>query len=593
MRTTSIDSKRSFLTKAFMAVAILTAGIFVSGGISASAQTTRSAKESRSSGSCSAAIEVSDLGDSGVGTLRQAVLDTCADGVITFATNVVGTIVLTTDDLALFRGVTITGPGADQLSISGNGSYRIFSVYAAGSVTITGITMEQGNGFGTGPSGYGGGIFVGSGSLVLDSVTLKGNVASNAGGGVYLNGGGSNEVRNSTFADNNSGGCGAIINDNGSDLSIVNSTFSGNFTTSGNGGALCTDQASTTIQNSTIAGNSAAGDGGGIILGTEFGGGSISMQNTIVAANTATSFGPDIAIAGKVSLSTNGNNLIGDDQGVDFVFPVGTPNGNTDWVGGILTLSKNEKRAAKDLGMVGVLDPQLAPLGYYGGTTLTRPLTATSPAVNNGSATNAPATDQRGAARVDNVDIGAFELNNTPNGGAHIASVPNGAVDVAYDFMIAPDAGAFSYTVTSGALPDGVTLNEGPGVSPGAVVTIAGMPTTPGTYDFSITATDGVETNITNYRFVVFGPSAANVSISGRILTETGKGLRNAVVTITDSNGSVIRTSSGVAGYYRLEGVRAGETYVLRVASKILQFTPRVVTVTDDIADEDFIGEAQ
>jgi hypothetical protein len=58
------------------------------------------------------------------------------------------------------------------------------------------------------------------------------------------------------------------------------------------------------------------------------------------------------------------------------------------------------------------VNPQLAPLGNYGGTTLTHALLPNSPALNAGNNANAPVgNDQRGATRIFNVtvDIGAFE----------------------------------------------------------------------------------------------------------------------------------------------------------------------------------------
>ena len=82
-------------------------------------------------------------------------------------------------------------------------------------------------------------------------------------------------------------------------------------------------------------------------------------------------------------------------------------------------------------------------------------------------------------------------------------------------------------------------------------------------------------------------PTAANVSVSGRVFAEGG-GLRNAIVTITDTSGAVrsIRTNS--FGYYSFAEVAAGRDYVVSVTSKGYTFQPRVVTVNDNIADLDF-----
>jgi hypothetical protein len=66
---------------------------------------------------------------------------------------------------------------------------------------------------------------------------------------------------------------------------------------------------------------------------------------------------------------------------------------------------------------VGNLDanPLLGSLGNYGGDTQTLPLLPGSPAINAGSPTVCPATDQRGVTRPQgaNCDIGAFEAQNT------------------------------------------------------------------------------------------------------------------------------------------------------------------------------------
>lgn len=64
----------------------------------------------------------------------------------------------------------------------------------------------------------------------------------------------------------------------------------------------------------------------------------------------------------------------------------------------------------KNNNIVGVANPGLAPLGNYGGPTQTVALLPGSPAIDAGTSTGAPATDQRGARRVGAVDIGAFEF---------------------------------------------------------------------------------------------------------------------------------------------------------------------------------------
>ena len=92
-----------------------------------------------------------------------------------------------------------------------------------------------------------------------------------------------------------------------------------------------------------------------------------------------------------------------------------------------------------------------------------------------------------------------------------------------------------------------------------------------------------------------FGPTAANVSLSGRVSTAEGNGLRNARVTITGNSLSEPRvTTTGSFGTYSFEGLEAGRTYVVTVNSKrfTFQMPSRVITVADNVTDADFIADS-
>ena len=58
---------------------------------------------------------------------------------------------------------------------------------------------------------------------------------------------------------------------------------------------------------------------------------------------------------------------------------------------------------------VALTDPALLSLSNNGGPTKTMEILAGSSAVNGGTKTHAPLTDQRGITRTDTVDIGAYE----------------------------------------------------------------------------------------------------------------------------------------------------------------------------------------
>lgn len=90
----------------------------------------------------------------------------------------------------------------------------------------------------------------------------------------------------------------------------------------------------------------------------------------------------------------------------------------------------------------------------------------------------------------------------------------------------------------------------------------------------------------------LIGPTAAGATISGRVLTQNGVGLKNAVVTITDSQGVVRRSMSSSLGYYQFDDVPTGANYVVNVASKRFQFTPFVVALNDDITNRDIIADS-
>jgi hypothetical protein len=76
-----------------------------------------------------------------------------------------------------------------------------------------------------------------------------------------------------------------------------------------------------------------------------------------------------------------------------------------------------------------------------------------------------------------------------------------------------------------------------------------------------------------------------------RVLSAEGRGVRGARVTITDSQGVSRSVATGDRGRYQFTDVEAGQTYTLTVASRRFIFTPKVISVTDELADLDFVGE--
>ncbi len=355
---------------------------------------------------------VTNLSDSGEGSLRQAVANAnniAGAHTVTFDAAVTGTIALVNGQMTIGPGdITVQGPGADVLSVSGSNLDRVFVIY--GNVAVSGLTIREGAALG----GSGGGIYVGANSNAsVTACTITNNTAA-SGGGIH-NTAGTLAVRNSTIVNNTATDSGGGLQ-SGSDqpssgsVTLQNCTITGNTAgTAGYGGGAVTGYHSLIAKNCTFYGNSA--NYGGNLADA---GGSITLGNTIVAGGILigqNGSAPDVS-ANPTSL---GNNLIGDGTGI----ASGPTNGiNGDQVG----------TAASPI------NPLLGALANNGGPTLTLKPSTGSPAANAGNNAIIPADDldldddsntteavpfdQRGAGfprvRGATVDIGAIEGNQPP-----------------------------------------------------------------------------------------------------------------------------------------------------------------------------------
>lgn len=124
-------------------------------------------------------------------------------------------------------------------------------------------------------------------------------------------------------------------------------------------------------------------------------------------------------------------------------------------------------------------------------------------------------------------------------------------------------------------------------ISGGTASVISGTANT-----FSNIVTAPNVTGFSDWTLAEFAPSAANVSIGGRVLTANGNGINKAIVTLTEQNGNVRRAITNSFGYYRFDDVEVGQTCVFSVANKRYQFAEptRVVSVTEDALDLDFMA---
>ena len=263
---------------------------------------------------------VTTLADSGPGSLRRTIVDSAPGDTIVFAVTS-GTLTVA-QDLVIDRSLTIWGPGATNLSISGNHSTRILSVPGGVSAVISGFTLRDGqssNGVNgvvfsegnvsPGTPGEPGGAISTAGTLTLSECILRNNAAGRggdgapgmigrwfgsrganggAGGAVYSTGsltlsncllyqnasgaGGASGVEMTYSQQSGQGGPGGAICSSGT-LCLINTAITNNQTGSGastpleasgadggsGGGVWCS--ASLTANDSKFLGNS-TGDGG-------------------------------------------------------------------------------------------------------------------------------------------------------------------------------------------------------------------------------------------------------------------------------------------------------------------------------------------
>ncbi|AEI39004.1 Ig-like domain repeat protein [Paenibacillus mucilaginosus] len=395
--------------------------------------------------------------------------------------------------------------GAGIAADSGSGTIRIYNSVITNNHNVVaggngaGLYLSGGNPAGKllvdksridGNTSYnrGGGIFVeGVTPFIMTDTTVENNTATaGSGGGLFLIGGGQRTIFSSTIAGNSAiGTAGSSLDGLGggvysiSKLNLDNSTVSGNAAVKGGGGLQLAYavEGAYLVRNATIYGNTAdsdnnaSGSGGGI--GVQAGTAAPLLHNTIVAGNRLGSEAASDIFGSAAGGSSY--NLIG-----------------TGGSGGLVTGAAGNQ--------TGVSDLRLGALADNGGPTKTHALLAGSPALDAGTAAQAPgAADQRGtafartadAADADTasaVDIGAFEAHPSVEdlqdvsmamGGARQIEFHIGDADLGVDTVTAvssdpqliPNA-AENLAVSGSGGARTLTVKPAPGQSGSATITV-------------------------------------------------------------------------------------------------------------------------
>lgn len=99
-------------------------------------------------------------------------------------------------------------------------------------------------------------------------------------------------------------------------------------------------------------------------------------------------------------------------------------------------------------------------------------------------------------------------------------------------------------------------------------------------------------TGFSDWTLADLSPTAANVSIGGRVTTAAGNGIGKTTVTLTDQSGNVRVVVTNAFGYYRFENVEAGQSYVIAAQNKRFQFVnpTQIISVRSDVTDADFVS---
>ncbi len=322
---------------------------------------------------------------------------------------------------------TTSRPNLSTVTFSGNAAtYYGGGMYNySSSPTLTDVVFSNNS------ADYGGGgIYNYSSSPRLTRVTLSSNFTNWHGGGMYNQWYSNPTLARVTFSNNAADYGGGLCNVNNSKPTLNNTIFSGNTSDNKGGGIFNDDNSSPTLTGVTLSANTAILSGGGVYNNnnsnptltnvtfsnnsTILGGGMYNetssplLTNVIFTANTASTNGGGMYNKDSAPVMTNAilwGNLPGEVHNTS-----STP---------VITYS-NVQGGYSGEGNIN-LDPLLGPLADNGGFTPTHALLPGSPAIDTGSHSVCPTTDQRGFYRPtdgdgDNIpgcDMGAYESHQT------------------------------------------------------------------------------------------------------------------------------------------------------------------------------------
>ena len=345
-----------------------------------------------------ATLNVTNLNDSGAGSLRAILAGGAPGDTVQFASGVTGTIALASS-LSITKNITILGPGSGSLTLDGQGTVRVIDISTASTVALSNLTIANGR-----SAALGGGINTTAGvTLTLSDCVFSGNRGAN-GGGINVAAGSTLSVSACTFQGNvaTAVGGGAIFTFG--TATVTGSTFIAN-TAPINGGAFNVQPGGTlTLTNSTLSGNTSGGLGGALSnLGT------VTMINNTFAGNQGSSGSVFATGSDTVTLSNNVfmNNASSAGSGAINPSPVTYTASNNVFFNNTVTGVPDDAAGYGSTNFIVAAAAPLGALGNNGGTTQSMAPVASSAALCAGSVAIVPSgltLDQRGFPRVTSVN---------------------------------------------------------------------------------------------------------------------------------------------------------------------------------------------